>query len=140
MAEVLGIAASIIAIAQLAGKLTSVSYSYIECLKNATQDLRDLANELASLSSILATLQKNIDTDPGASATLQLLGDTDGPLKVCEKVLKELQQKLKPPRKGFAGLIKRAKWPLKKEETMQYVARVERHKSLFIFALTADTL
>lgn len=138
MAEALGIAASIIAVLQLTGKLTSVGYGYIGGVRRAAKDLGELLQGLGSLSGVLLSLQNYVDANPG-SVALQKLGDPDGPLRGCAKELEELISKL-TPRDGWKGKIDGLKWPLKEKEISQYVLRIERHKSLFIFALTADQM
>lgn len=57
MAEVLGITSSVIAIVQLTGKLTSLSYGFIGGVKRAPKELHALAGELSSLSQVINALQ-----------------------------------------------------------------------------------
>jgi hypothetical protein len=49
--------------------------------------------------------------------------------------LEDPRQKLEP---NFKGVLDSLKWPLKEQETNQNVSRLERHKTLFAIALTAD--
>lgn len=142
MAEI-GLAASIIAVIQLTGTVTSFSYGYISGVKRAPKDLGELLNELGSLSKVLVELQNLVDKPQGPGqpqlTTLQTLNSKDGPLEGIAAELKVLLAKLKP-RKGFRKAIQNLKWPLKETETMQHIARIERHKNLFVFALTADQM
>lgn len=136
--EAIGLTASIIAVVQLAGKVTALGYGYIGGVKRASKDLQELARELSSLSLVLISLQKHMETNP-QSATLQTLSAKDGPLDECISELTKLQSKLEP-KDGFQGVISNLKWPLKEAETLQHISRIERQKSLFTFALTADHL
>lgn len=138
MAEAIGLAASLITLVQLAGQLTCVGYSYICAVKRAPNDLRELVDELHSLGKILTSLQDYADTNP-QSTTLQKLNEADGPIKGCFRELEGLKLRL-GPRDGFKGFIAGLKWPLKGAETAQIISRIERHKSLFIFALAADQM
>lgn len=140
MAEIIGIISGIIAVVQLTGKLTSISYGYIGGVKRASRDLGELLDELGSLSRVLISLQYYVDGNRGAPTTaLQRLNDPDGPLKVCARELEELVLKLEP-RDGWKGVVDGLKWPLKEKDTAQFISRIERHKSLFVFALTADQM
>lgn len=136
MAETLGIVASIIAVVQLTGKLTSISYGYIGGVKRAGKDLGELLRELGALSGVFIALQHYIDANP-QSAPLQRLNDPNGPLRECTKELEELILKLEP-RDGWKGVADNLRWPLKEKDTSQYISRLERHKSLFILALQMD--
>jgi hypothetical protein len=49
MAEAVGYTASIIAIVQLAGKIASLGYGYIDGVSQARKDITDLFDELESL-------------------------------------------------------------------------------------------
>lgn len=136
MAEAVGLTTSIISLIQLTGKLTGLGYGYLGCVKRAPNDLRDLVDELNSLSRVLATMQNYVDKNPG-SVAIQELGGINGPLQGCDLALKELQSKLEP-RDGFKGFMDNLKWPLKESETTRFVSRIERQKSLFSLALSVD--
>lgn len=138
MAEVWGIIASVIAVAQLTGQVASLGYSYLSGVKKAPKDLADLVEELDSLKKVLITLKDYLDKN-AQSPALQALNDAKGPIRVCALELKILQAKLEP-RKGFRGMIGRLKWPIKEHEIAEYKARIERQKSLFILALAADQM
>lgn len=136
MAEAFALVGTIITLVQLTGKVTSLSYNYVGVSKRARKDLRDLVDELTSLGKVLDTLQDYVDAaNPMQSkAILQLDG---GPLQACARELRELQAKLEPE-KGWKGVVDSLKWPFQEGETMQRILRIERHKTLFTFALTAD--
>lgn len=140
MAEVLGIAASIIGVLQLTGALVSVGYEYISGVKAASKDLQDLVDELHSLGKVLIILQDYADKNL-KSPVLQKLNDSDGPLQGCAKQLENLRLKLEAGRaSGIKGKMRGLVWPLKAAETAQHISRIERHKSLFTFALSADQM
>lgn len=138
MAEVLSVAASIIAVLQLTGTVASLGYGYIGGVKRASKDLGELLKELGSLTSVLITLKDYVDANP-CSPALQKLGGQDGPIHGCFRELEILQTKLEP-RDGFKGIVDNLKWPLKDTETAQFISRIERHKSLFMLALTVDQM
>lgn len=133
--EAVGLTASIIAIIQLTGKTISLGYSYVSGVKRASKDVRELMDELLSLKNVLETLQDYVNSSPHSIA-LQTLNTHDGPLQGIAHELEELYNKLD----GKTGFMDKLKWPLKEKETAQCIVRVERHKTLFIFALTADQM
>lgn len=133
MAEVIGLAASVIAVIQLMGKVTSLSYDYLSGVKRAPNDLLELVDELHALGKFLITLQNYTDENP-ESGTLGLLNAKDGPLSKCAQELQSLHLKLD----GKKEIVECLKWPLKEKETMQHISRIERQKTLFTFALVVD--
>lgn len=134
MADPLGMAASIIALIQLTGALGTFSNGYIGSLRRASSDRRRLVEEFAALGLILQHLRERASAnDDGA---LQGLA---GPLANCRQELEALAVKMAPrKKKGLRGVWMKLKWPLEEAETMQVVERMERYKTLFHFALTAD--
>lgn len=88
MAEVLGVAASVIAVIQLTGKVVSLAYEYLGGVKRASDDLRNLVNELHALGGVLIAMKDFADANP-ESKTLELLNGQGGPLPGC---LQELQR------------------------------------------------
>jgi hypothetical protein len=141
MAEVIGLVSGIVALIQLAGKLTSISYSYACGVKRASKDLGDLIDELGSLSKVLLSLRSHLERVKTTSSisALQGLNDADGPLKVCGRELEELISQVEP-RNGWKGMVDSIKWPLKEKDTLQLISRIERHKGLIMFSLAADQM
>ena len=84
------------------------------------------------------------DADDSESlSTLQTMIRPEGPISQCREELERLLLKLQfghgdaeMTRFGARAL----KWPLKSKEIDKVVAVIERHKSLFELALTADQM
>lgn len=131
MADPLSMTASIVAVIQLAGALSTFTNGYIGGFRRASSERRRLLDEFASLGQILQHLSSHNDANAGA---LQGLA---GPLESCRLELEAVAAKLRP-RKGARGVWIKLKWPLEEAEMMQVIGRVERYKTLFHFALTAD--
>lgn len=139
MADPLGVAASLIGVIGLVGKVISLGYQiYQHCgdVKQASKDIQKLMNELHSLTPVLVALQDYAVANP-QSVTLQLLAGENGPLWECDRELQGLKQKLKPE-KGWKGKVDILKWPLKEKETSRHISVIERQKNLFSLALTMD--
>lgn len=131
MAEIIGLSVSIVGLIQLTGQIVTVGYGYIGGVNRARKDLRELMDELHSLTKVLVVLGDYVDTSPESTA-LQTLNE---PLQRCVEELRELYLELEPKNK-----IDKFKWPLKEKETQQRISRIERFKGLFSFAIAADNM
>lgn len=136
MAELVALIASIASLIQITGQVGIASHGYIGAVKEADKDIDNLCQELTALGNVLAKLEQQASaTNSQASA----LSELDTPLQRCIAEMKDLQSKLKP-KSGLRKVFRRLKWPLKEKETAQAISQIERHKSLFNLALTADQL
>lgn len=139
MADALGLAASVIAV-DMAGKVTALAYGYIAKVKRSRKELDRLVNELHSLRLVLISLQEYAEANSTQSTALGKLNSLSGPLQGCTRELQDLQLKLEPPRSGIGGIIDRLEWPMKEADTLQHIDRIEKHKTLFILALSTDQM
>lgn len=135
--EVLGITASIIAVIQLTGQVISLSTGYISAVKQAPEGIQRLLDEVTSLQKILLSLKEltgQIEEPPGA---LQML---DGTLLGCFEELTKLESKLarSKSKRGWKKIVGELGWPLKEDENLQIMARIERYKSSFMVALNTS--
>jgi len=124
MAEAIALAASIIAVVQLADRIAGVCKSLIETVQDYPRDLRLIFVETGSLKVIFESLRFLNDNDPADSATLQRLRGPDGPIEGCKTAMDQLD-KLFPPLPLPSSKRKRANteklqtvltslaWPLK---------------------------
>lgn len=130
--EVIGAVASIASLVHLTGKVFIQSCEYIGAVKEAESEIKKLTDELGALSKVLKILE-------GLNSTT--LCELKDPLQGCTSELKTLQSKLSAKPKGrFRTWAKRLKWPLQEKETLHVISQIERFKSLFTLALTADHL
>lgn len=139
MADPLGVAASLIGVIGLVGKVISLGYRiYQHCddVKQAPKDIQKLMNELHSLTPVLVALRDYAIQNP-KSVALQMLKNQNGPLRECERELQGLKEKLKSE-KGWRGKMDMLTWPLKEKETERHISVIERQKNLFSLALTMD--
>lgn len=132
MAEAIGIVASIAALAQLTGKVATLTYQYLGAVKQSQKDLQELADELHTLDQILITLQTYASGGAQSTSLVQ-------PLRMCTAELRGLQSKLEK-KKSLRGLFGRLKWPLEEDETYEVIARISRHKSSLILAISSDQM
>jgi hypothetical protein len=135
-------AASVIAVIQISGMIFDLCRTYYTAVKDAREDIARLQNELRALEVVLASVADLADADDSERlSTLRMLIKPDGPLSQCREDLEGMLEKLqigdgedRMKRFGSRAL----KWPLKSKNFDKAIAAIERHKSLFDLALTAD--
>ncbi|KAG0131113.1 hypothetical protein HOY82DRAFT_519449 [Tuber indicum] len=143
----LSITASVITVVTLTGQLISLGYSYGAGVLGCPQELRELAAELVSFSTVLDAVRGVLDPtkNPTAGAHPTLIGSSlQSSLDECvtqlEKLLLTLQKYQDPAAGKVKNLVKRMKWPLKEQETKEWIGRIEGYKSTFSLALSTDGL
>lgn len=145
----LSLSCNIIGVLTIASKLLSLGYSYGNSVKDFPEDIQDLVGELSSLSGILHALNATMDpTDGGGVVSTKV--DPNGmaraitiPLEDCRRLLSDMAGELEKYQKSGSKAqkaVKRLYWPLKENETKVWVKKIERYKSTFSLALSADEL
>lgn len=142
--EPLGAAASVIAVVEITGKVFKLCETYYSEVKGARKNIQSLRNEVISLRDVLenvADLAK--ESSPEVPLIFSLLNQQDGPVEKCKKDLKELFEKLDAGQgetmmRKFG--LRALKWPFSIKEVEMLLTTIERHKTMFNLALTADHL
>ncbi|RPB08945.1 hypothetical protein P167DRAFT_538918 [Morchella conica CCBAS932] len=134
MAELLGTAASVIAVIQLTAAVASLSYEYISGVARAPSELQRFMNELKALTAVLSRLQMFALDNPDIADSWGL-GEE---LRRCAEELKDVKERLEPKRGWWGTALGRLQWPLGGRETLDYVWKIERLKSHFTLAMTAE--
>ncbi len=121
--EPVGFVASVITLAET----TFHVVEYLHDLKGGGKQRLKLSAEVSALWVVINSVKEQLE---GSSSALTLkylrkLRNPDGALSQCEKVVEELQQKLRPQHGLKAGL-RAISWPLEKQETLKFVDRVHR--------------
>ena len=141
MAEAIGLAASIVALATVALKLADAGYEYIGKVKNAEKDIKQLVEELKSLAKLLEPLkdsdEANKVADPPRSDLDSSRGLADCLLNDCQNLLNQLDPSLpKKPESSSSKILgklgmqkKRFGWPFDEKDTRQVIDRIERFKT-----------
>lgn len=134
----LSVAASIIAVIQLTGKLVG----YLNDVKDAPKERADCAREASSFYSLLVTLKYDLDEsnpdDPWFRA-VRALGVKDGPLERYKQLLEALVNKIKNE-KASKKIIGALSWKFNKEEVATLLHRIGRLQPLIQIALERDHL
>jgi hypothetical protein len=134
MAEVLGVIASGIALAQTADRIVSLLGPYIKQVKDAKEEIEHLSAEVLALGKVLDTVGKYA---AGSSQEL------DHELRQCEALLNTIQTRLdqvstSKTRKFVPKLSSRLAWPFKGEKVKEIINQLERRKSNLSLYLHVD--
>lgn len=146
MAEAIGLASGIVGLATAAVQVTEISYRYYTGVKGAPTEIKELLDELNSLSQVLNALKDVAKKNPHSTALQKLsesINGVDGPLPQCLDMLNDLKTKLersKSEQGRWRRFLHRLKWPLVQGDTQQYISRIQRQRSLFTTALNIDHL
>lgn len=140
----LSITASVIAVATLCGQVVSICYEYQSGVKNASNDMIRITDEITNLRNVLESILKiaseaqNMDPPNTTKlSTLGLLIQPEGPLIKCEAELTILKKRLEPET-GLKAIGKALSWPLRERETKKTLDKIASFKSILTLALTAD--
>ena len=143
MAEVVGLAASIIAVAELAEGVVRLCKAYIDGVKDAPRDLRVILVEVSTLKGLLDSIALLKDTPllvehhDLLSAQVDQIHET---LLEVDGLLGESQVKLSTGKRQKVALsLSTLAWPLKKPRIMQRLEDISKCKSTISLILLADT-
>ena len=132
-------AASVLALVETSVKVTSLCAEYYSQVKNAKKDADRLCREVQAFIRVLQDLEK-LARSPGGTK-LSTSKSLDKDIQQCSTHLGHLQKKLEPG-KGRKTMsrhgIRALKWPFESKELEKDLAVLERYKTTFTAALSAD--
>jgi len=139
MAEIIAIIGSIIAVVQLADRVTTLGYEFYGKVKGASREVMEMITTVSALKTILELLRQFVEIDENATRLplFQSLCQPAGPLKECEKMLGEIESRIRLKRE-HSGKLKSITWPWQWEEMAKKLKTIERHKQTFTLALQGD--
>ncbi len=125
--------------------LVTTTITVVNLLKNYASEVKDAKSDIDSLYSEVVALQKVLEQiahlvdEPRASkfSTLALLQENNGPAEKCAAQLAKVQKRLNPEGMRKAGW-RALSWPFKGKEVKETIKELERYKSAFVLALSAD--
>ena len=134
MAEVLGVIASGIAVAQTADRVASLLGPYIMQVKHAKEEIENLSAEVRDLGKVLKAVSRSA---LGSSHEL------DQEIEQCESLLEKIQSRLDQNSasktwKFVSKISSRLAWPFKSEEVKDIIYQLERRKSNLSLCLGND--
>ena len=87
MAEVVAVAASVIAIIQMTDRVIDLCKSYIESVHDAPSNLRRLLIETSALKTVLDNLNFLTKCNSDVSALMSTIAKGNGPIEGCRRAL-----------------------------------------------------
>ncbi|KIX09433.1 uncharacterized protein Z518_00513 [Rhinocladiella mackenziei CBS 650.93] len=137
--EAVGAAAGVVALIELAAKISSACGQYLGAVKNATKDINRLRKEVQELQGLLEQVHQHLDGPNAARlAASRVMKDA---IETCRSELPVLNQRLTPTR--ARKLISRVnvqalKWPFETADVDKFLRRLERCKQSILLALQVD--
>lgn len=136
MAEVIGLAASIIQIGGAGAKLSKELYLFISTAARADQDITTIARDVGTTSNVLANVGKVLEADDATKIINQdAVKHAKDLIKQCEEVFKEIlavlekRQKVGENSKKRLSLMGKMSWPMKEQRVELLRRRLETLKS-----------
>ncbi len=137
MAEI-GLAASIIAVIQITTSVAKEAYKYGQSVKNAKEDMVELAEQLQDVETILVKLKDLVDRESKAGRSLHLwptllsLNNPGGAFEQCKSALTALSAEIKPVDGWMAKRKQRALWPATKKKVEQRLEEIGKTKGILL--------
>jgi hypothetical protein len=152
MAEALGFAASLIAVIQLADRVSSLCKFCIESVDGCPKELRVILIEISTLKAIFKNLKFVEESDPDGRLFLKTLGDPEGPVAGCLHALNDLEKLLpsehlqwnshesghKTKRQKVKITLASLAWPFKKDKALILLNEIIQHKTTISVAFSAE--
>ncbi|RMZ91727.1 hypothetical protein DV736_g1067, partial [Chaetothyriales sp. CBS 134916] len=145
----ISLATTVISLVALAGSCLAQCYRYGCTVADAPSECRKLTEELTTLSGVLVAVQAIAQDD--AVRGLGPEGYVENLFVECQSALEdslrqiELAMRVKEKGKGHAKvrtmkLAKQVLWPLRREETLALIAKVERVKTKLSMSMTTVSI
>ncbi|KAF8244834.1 ankyrin [Wilcoxina mikolae CBS 423.85] len=132
-----------ITICQVAGQVIQLGIGYIQSARDLPPAVKLLVSEIALLSGVLNSLCSTLQSEKYGT-TIHLSPDLlEVPVQECKTQLEELYEFLMKHH-GTGSKLKNfgrpLKWPMKEQETREWIARMERYKTAFSLVLQQEEL
>jgi hypothetical protein len=142
MAEVVGLAASIIQIAGTGAKLSVALYNFTTSAARADQDIKDIADDVELTSNALESVGKVFEAEDAKSLiSKKAISDANNIIKKCESVFNEVSEMVEKRRrvgkdgKKSLSVMGKLSWPLKEQRIELYRRRLESLKNSLVLLL-----
>jgi hypothetical protein len=142
MAEVVGLAASIIQIAGAGTKLSLALYNFTTSAARADQDVRDIADDVELTSNALESVGKVFESEDAKSiVSKKAVSDANNIIKKCEGVFTEVSEMVEKRRsvskdgKKSLSVMGKLSWPMKEQRFELYRRRLESLKNSLVLLL-----
>lgn len=151
MAEVIGLAASIIAIVQVADRVIGLCRFYLETVHDAPSDLRAILVETSAIKAILENVGFLVSCNNQKSTILEGLSGQNGPVEGCRTAIAKMEELIpsayfqasgssRSKRQKVNASLAYLAWPLKTEKAKKLLEELGRLKLTIHLALTSDSM
>src|SRR5436190_6814205 len=140
MAEALGVAGSIAGLVSIASQLAKVCYvcyRYLKSARQATDQVKQVIDELGDFRESLQSIEKLYSNRTGPLPSTKEIGQK---LKDCTSEIESFSDSLQLDFKGVRGTIEQLKWPKKREMVTAFIDKLQRYRGYFESAKSNDTL
>ncbi|KAL1794223.1 hypothetical protein ACET3X_007644 [Alternaria dauci] len=142
MAEVIGLAASIIQIAGAGAKLSVALYNFTNSAAQADQEIRDIADDVDLTSNALESVGKVFESEDAKSiVSKKAVQDAHKIIKKCQGVFDELsgivekRRKMGKDGKKTLSMMGKLAWPMKEQRVELNRRRLESLKNSLVLLL-----
>ncbi|EWC45586.1 hypothetical protein DRE_05444 [Drechslerella stenobrocha 248] len=141
MAEVLGIVAASVQLAELSGSILKACYRFIGKVKNAANDVDQTIREVGLLFALVGDLEAVVKSDKLQGSRLGRLTEKHGPVTICLSLLRELELELSIAIGSGAQMTVRdkLKWPFDSKKITGTLNTISKQRELIECALAGDT-
>ncbi|KAM0539972.1 hypothetical protein ACHAO7_011651 [Fusarium culmorum] len=139
MAEVLGVASSVIAVVDLSAKVLSLCFQYSQAVKNAKDDIEKLYEEVTTFQATIKELKTLVEGPRGKELKVsqQLKSAIEDGRSRLEKLEQQLQPSTRRQRMSRFGL-RALKWPFESKDVKGTIEDLERCRGNISLALSID--
>jgi hypothetical protein len=123
----LGVAAAAAQFADMATTIFYTLYKYVRDVKQAPKHSEELQHEIFLLSIVLRDLKSSTNSMGDASPTT-LKDELKTTITEFSKIMTDLNARVEVKPSEW---IKRMKWPFNEKENKEWIAKLERFKSMF---------
>jgi len=140
------LAVNLMTVVQLATKVISSTTAYGKNVQDLPDEVQVLVSEISLLSGVLNQLGSLLHSATDKESVLPVTFSADvlqPAMNECQKQLETLHTFLEKGRRRrtrIKNLGRRLKWPMKGQETREWIARMERFKGSFSLALQSGNL
>lgn len=131
--DVLSSMASISQLADLTASIFVDLFEYYRAVKQPPKCSVELRNELQNMSCLLDQMKEHFTDDSEALDSHHVLESMKHCTREFEKLLQAMGNRIRREKtQGFQRLI----WPFSSSENREFLARIERYKTIFNLALS----
>ncbi|KAG9185990.1 hypothetical protein G6011_02546 [Alternaria panax] len=142
MAEVVGLAASIIQIAGAGAKLSVALYNFTSSAARADQDIKGIADDVELTANALESVGKVFESEDARSiVSKKAIQDANNIIKKCQSVFDEVSEmvekrrKMGKDRKKSLSMMGKLAWPMKEQRVELNRRRLESLKNSLVLLL-----